>query len=175
MSDERQVDERAVRAQFFDDLFRDIEVRLQELACRRMMRVREHVEYVPFLDDSSSLNDRDPVADALDDFHLMGDEENRQPELAVDVEQQVEDRLGRLWVERARRLVAEQDVRLVREGTGDGDTLLLSARQLLRIMFPMLRQPDDIEIFVDTIPDRLFIKSFETERDGDVLFERSPS
>ncbi len=53
------------------------------------------------------------------------------PEFAVDPAEQPEHLRGGLRVERAGRLVGEQDVRVGRQRAGDADALLLPAGELL--------------------------------------------
>ena len=62
--------------------------------------------------------------------------------------EQPDDRLGLDVVEVRRRLVGEQQRRIVSEAAGDGDSLLLTARQLRRPMVGPIGQPDDLEQFV---------------------------
>ncbi|MNI68553.1 hypothetical protein D3C73_1242560 [compost metagenome] len=59
-----------------------------ELLGHLMLRLQEHLSHIPLLNNSPAVNDRYPVADALDDMHLMGNQHNRQMELAVNIEQQ---------------------------------------------------------------------------------------
>ena len=81
----------------------------------------------------AEVHDRDPVADVLDDAHVVGDEQVGQAELALEVLQQVEDlRLDR-HVERRDRLVADDEVGLEDERPGDPDALALAAGELVRI------------------------------------------
>ena len=73
----------------------------------------------------------------------MGDEDDRQAELALEVAQQVEDlRLDR-DVERRDRLVGDQQLGLERERAGDADPLALAAGELVRVAVVVLGvQPD---------------------------------
>ena len=67
------------------------------------------------------------VGEVRDHRELVRDEDDAQPELGDQLAEQVEDlRLDR-DVERAHRLVGDDDARLEREGAGDGDALALSA------------------------------------------------
>ena len=54
--------------------------------------------------------------------------------LTIDVEQQVDDVLAVVGIEIAGRLVGQQHLGLVRECPREGDTLLLAARQLRRVV-----------------------------------------
>ena len=62
--------------------------------------------------------------------------------LRGELAEEVEDLAAGLGVEVARRLVGEQQGRLVDERAGDGDALPLAARQLIRLMVHPVAQPD---------------------------------
>ena len=67
------------------------------------------------------------------DGEIMRDEDQRKPELPSQVDQQVHDlRLDR-HVERAHRLVADDELRLEHERPRNPDALTLAARELVRI------------------------------------------
>ena len=73
----------------------------------------------------------------------MGDEDERQAELALQVAQQVEDlRLDR-DVERGDRLVGDDQLGLQRDRAGDADALALAAGELVRVAVVVLGvEPD---------------------------------
>ncbi len=50
-----------------------------------------------------------------------------------------------LRVERARHLVEQQQVRLHRERTRDRDALLLAAREPVRVLVALVREPEALE------------------------------
>ena len=78
------------------------------------------------------IHHRDPVADVLDDAHVVGDEHVGQAELALERLEQVEHlRLDR-HVERGHGLVADDEVRLQDERPGDADALALATAELVR-------------------------------------------
>ena len=60
-------------------------------------------------------------------MHVVRDDHERV--LALEVVEELLDRLCRDWVERRGRLVHEHDVRLDRDGAGDAEALLLAARE----------------------------------------------
>ncbi len=108
----------------------------------RMARMQEDVRHRPLLHDTTAIEHGDAVAGAADDVHLMGDEHDGDAELAVDLAQQVKHGARRLRVERARRLVAEQHLRLAGERPCDADALLLAAGKLAGIFVGVLGEPD---------------------------------
>ena len=67
----------------------------------------------------------------------MCHQNHRETPLAVEFLKGDHDVFGRFRVEIARRLVGQQDRRVVDECPGDGDALLLAARELARMaLFP---------------------------------------
>src|SRR5215203_3872310 len=66
------------------------------------------------------------VGDILDN-RVMRDDENRRAQQLIDLEQRFDDQNTGFGIECTRRLVAEQDLRLLDDGAGDGNPLLLAA------------------------------------------------
>ena len=85
------------------------------------------------LDHSPEVHDRDPVADVADDAQVVGDEQVGQPELALEPLEQVDDLGLDRHVERADRLVGDDQVRVEGERAGHADALALAAGELVRI------------------------------------------
>ena len=75
----------------------------------------------------------------------MRDEHDGQPELAVQIAEQVQNGLRRVRIEGAGRLVGEQHPRLVRQRAGDGDALLLPAGKLGGVHVRLVAQIDQIQ------------------------------
>ena len=75
----------------------------------------------------------------------MGDDDDRDAKPPVDVPDQLQDGMGRLRIQGAGGLVAEQDLRVRRQGSGDGDPLLLAAGQLGRVGVRLIRQAHDLQ------------------------------
>ena len=78
------------------------------------------------LRERSQVHDTNAVADVLDDGEVLGDEEVGEPQLLLEIVEQVEDLALDRDVERRDRLVAHDEVRVEREGTGDADALALA-------------------------------------------------
>jgi acyl-CoA thioesterase-1 len=76
----------------------------------------------------------------------MGDDHQSGVGCLLAREQQVDNRGARHRVEVAGRFIGEDDRRARRDGAGDGDTLLLAARQLRGIMVDAVRQADGAEL-----------------------------
>ena len=103
------------------------------------------VEHLPRrrLHDVAEVHDRDAVRDLTNDREIMGDEQVGDPELLLEVLEQVEDlRLDR-HVERGDRLVAHDQLGAQRNGPGDPDPLALAARELVRVAVVVLRVEAD--------------------------------
>ena len=93
----------------------------------RVLLLAEQLAPVGELGDAAEVHHRDPVADVLDDAHVVGDEDVGQAELALELLEQVQDlRLDR-DVERRDGLVADDEVGLEHERPGDPDPLPLAA------------------------------------------------
>ena len=85
------------------------------------------------LDDQAEVHDGDPVRDVADDAEIVGDEDVREPELVLEVVEEVDDlRLDR-HVERGDGLVCDDQLRVESERARDADALALPARELVRI------------------------------------------
>ena len=81
-----------------------------------------------------------------DDVEVVGDEDVREPELLLQVLQQVQDLRLHRDVEGRDGLVADDQLRVDRERPGDADPLALAARELVREAVVVLRvEPDDLE------------------------------
>ncbi|MCY1543147.1 hypothetical protein D9M68_789440 [compost metagenome] len=63
-------------------------------------RVGEHAERVALLHDPSAVDNSDAIGHRFDDGHLMGDQQDRQLQFAVDPLHKGENLLGRLRVQR---------------------------------------------------------------------------
>ena len=76
---------------------------------------------------------------------VVRDVERRDPELELDPADLLAELHPHLRVERRQRLVEEQDPRLDRERSGERDSLLHAARQLVRIPLPRMSEADQLE------------------------------
>ena len=76
------------------------------------LRAVEHVVDEPALDDSSVAHHDDLLRDRPDQREVVRDEEQAEPELALELGEQVDDRRLDGDVERRRDLVADQELRL---------------------------------------------------------------
>ena len=84
------------------------------------------------LDDLAVGHHIDAVRDVAHDGEVVGDQQDRHPELALQIVQQLQDPGLHRDVERGGRLVRNQQLRLVGERHGDHDPLALASRELVR-------------------------------------------
>ena len=97
----------------------------QQVARIGMRRRLEHVLDRAVLHDLALLHDADAVSDLAHDTEVMGNEQHGHAHPGLNLLQQFEDLRLHRDVERRRRLVGDQEVRLVGERHGDHYTLAL--------------------------------------------------
>ncbi len=85
------------------------------------------------LHDPADVHHRDAVADVLDHRQVVRDEEVGEPQLVLQLEQQVEDLRLHRDVERRHRLVGDDQPRIERQRAGDADALPLAAGERVRV------------------------------------------
>src|SRR5207245_1136932 len=98
------------------------------------------------LDDAAKIHDGHALADMLDDRQIMGNEEISEPQLLLQVLQQIDDLGLDRYVQRRHRLVADNQLGFDRERPRDTDALTLPARELVRMPAHVIRlQTDGLE------------------------------
>ena len=108
-----------------------------------MTRAREHLLGGPGLHEHPRVHDVHALAHAGDDAEVVRDQDQRRVVLGDEVAQEVEDLGLNRHVERRRRLVGDQELRLARKGHCDHRPLPHPARELVRIVpQPRLRVGD---------------------------------
>ena len=105
----------------------------EQMAGVFVLRIGEDLRRRSRLDDLAVRHDADAVGDLAHDAEVMGDEEHRHALAGLQIGEQLQDLRLDGDVERGRRLVGDQQVRLVGERHGDHHALPLAARQLMRI------------------------------------------
>jgi hypothetical protein len=102
------------------------------------------------LDQAAEIHDADPRRHVAHDREVVADEQVGKPELLLEVAHQVEDLRLHRYVERRGRLVADDELRLRRQRTGDGDALTLAAGEFVRILSAVSRvEPDQAQKLAD--------------------------
>ena len=98
-----------------------------------MVRAAEDRLRVADLHDPPEVENGDPVGEVADDAEVVRDQQVARPSLGLELGEQVEDRGLDRDVERARRLVGDDDPRVAGERPGDRQPLLEAAGQLARL------------------------------------------
>ncbi len=114
---------------------------------RRELGIREEFGHRAGLHEPPGLHDGGAMADPRDHLEFMGDQQNREAQLAVEPREQVEDLVRRVGVERARGLVRQQHRRLGGERPGDRQALALPARELPGVGLRLVREAHEVEQF----------------------------
>ena len=79
-----------------------------------------------------------PVRNVLNDREVMSDEQICETHLILQILKHVDDLRLNGYVKGRDRLVADDELRIYREGSRDTDTLSLSAREFVRVAVRML-------------------------------------
>ena len=105
-----------------------------------MQRLAKHGCDIAAFDEPASIHDRHVVGETADQIEIVGHDQNGHAALLLNLAQQRQNLLLDGDVERARRFVREQHVRILRKRDRDHDALLHAARELVRIhVEPALR------------------------------------
>ena len=109
------------------------------------------------LDHVAEVHDRDPVGNMAHDEEVVGDEEVGQVELLLELVKHVDDLGLDRDVQGGDGLVADDEVGVDRQGTGDADTLALASGELMGVAGGVLGvEADVVHQFQDTLAALLF-------------------
>ena len=103
----------------------------------------QHLTRRTFEHEFPCIHDGNAVADPRNGAQIVADIDHRSPGLGRQIAQQLEDMRLSGDVEAGRRLVEQQNIGLARQRHGDGNALLLTAREFVGIalqQFLRLRQ-----------------------------------
>ena len=103
---------------------------------------------------------------------VVRDVHERDADLVVDRVELEKHVLAKLQVERGERLVKKQHLGPVNEGARNRDALLLTARELVRILPRVFAHLDHVEYCVDLLLDFLLRELRESEGERDVVPDR---
>src|SRR4051794_17156555 len=146
--------------------------------CLRVLDLGAPVDLVrsALLDDLPEVHHRDPVTHPPDDSKIMGDEEVREPELVLEVLEEVEDLGLDRDVERRDRLVTHDQLRVQGQCTGDADALPLPPGELVRVAIDEVgTEPDDVEQPLGGLAPRLSCPELvDDQRLGDDVADGHP-
>jgi hypothetical protein len=99
----------------------------------RMQRVLEEFVARGKLDDVAIIHDGDAIAEIFDDRKVMSDEEHGETHLFLEVIEQVDDLSPNRDVEGADRFVANEELRIHDESSGDADALTLTTAEFVGV------------------------------------------
>ena len=125
------------------------------------------------LQDAAAVHDGDPVRHRQRLLLVVRDEKERDAGLALDALQLDLHAAPQLDVECRQRLVEQQQAGLRRQGAGQGDALLLAARQLIRTAAGQVLEPDELENGLDAGLDRASAQAEPVQPEADVPARRS--
>ena len=103
-----------------------------------MHRIAEQLATRRELDHAAGAHHRDAVGDIIDDREVVRDEEIGEPDLLLQVLQEIEDLRLDGDVERRDRLVADDELGLQRQSARDADALPLTAGKAVRVAVEVL-------------------------------------
>ena len=99
------------------------------------------------------VDDRDPVAELVGLGHVVGRQQDRPArDGRLPGEDQLADRAGGGHVEAERRLVEEEDPRVVEQAAGEVHLLALAGRERADPLLALLVEPDRLDQLVDPVP-----------------------
>src|SRR5207249_9023931 len=98
----------------------------------------------PLLDDGALVHEHHAVGGVASKAHLVADDEHGHAAFAQRAHD-LEHRAHELRIERAGRLVEQHDAGLERNRAGDGDPLLLAARELARRLLGPVGEADTLQ------------------------------
>ncbi len=113
------------------------------------------------------------AANGLDHFQLVGDQHNGQPQLAVDLRQQLQDRRRGFRVQGAGGLIRQQVTRPGGQGPGDAHPLLLATGQLRRIGLGLVAKTHQFQQFQNPRAALAFAQAGNFQRHRDVVLNRA--
>ncbi len=95
-----------------------------------MLRIGDQTLRGARLDDAPEIHDHGSVADVSHDGHVVGDQQQREPELLAQIGEEVEHRRLDRYVEGRDRFIGHQQLGLYGQGPRDAHALALASRQL---------------------------------------------
>ena len=101
----------------------------------------------------------------------MGDEDEGDADLLLNVLELLLHLLAQLQVERAERLVEQQHARLVDECAGDGDALLLTAGELGHVAVGVVLKAHQTQHTHDLLGNNVLRLFFDGQAEGDVVVD----
>jgi hypothetical protein len=96
-----------------------------------MRRIAKDIVRATLLDNAAKIHHDDAVGEMAHHMEIVADEQDRQTETLAQIREQIDDLSLDRDVERCNRLVGDNEVRIGRQGTCDGDALALASREFV--------------------------------------------
>ena len=135
-----------------------------------LRRASERV-HVPGGDDPPVVDDRDLLADVLDELELMAGEEDGRAARRLAAEN-LGERLDRDRVEPGERLVEDEQLRLVQQRGGELRALLVAVRELLDLRVRAIREAEPLEPARCGDARRCVVEPVQAAEVGELLADR---
>src|SRR5881296_2426141 len=136
----------------------DIRERPDQVLRVRVFRVLVDVPHAAALHDLPGVHDRHRVARLRHDAEVVGDQDHREVELALESLEEFEDLRLDHDVQRGHRFVRDHDPRIACEGHGDHDPLPHAAGELVRVLLGALAvDADEFEQLPDALHRGFFV------------------
>jgi hypothetical protein len=138
-----------------------------ELGARPLVQLLRRTELL----DAAGAHDRDPIRHGHGLLLVVRHVDERDADLGLDALQLDLHLLAQLEVERAERLVEEEDPRVVDERPRQGNPLLLAAGELVRLAVLVAGELDEVEHLADATPHLVVRDLPPAQSEGDVLVD----
>src|SRR2546426_10149844 len=136
----------------------DVRERPDQVFRVRVFRVLVDVPHAAALHDLPGVHDRHRVARLRHDAEVVGDQDHREIELALESLEEFEDLRLDHDVQRGHRFVRDHDPRIAREGHGDHDPLAHAAGELVRVLLGALAvDADEFKQLADALHRGFFV------------------
>ena len=122
--------------------------------------------------DATAVHHRDSVGHRHRLLLVVGDVDEGDADVVLQALDEKLHLLPQLQIERAQRLVEQQDARAIDERARERDSLLLPTRELARLAFAVAAQLDEIEHFLDLALQVSSTRALSPQAEGDVLENR---
>ena len=123
----------------------------------RMLRRADDFLRLGRLHDFAQIHHQHAMADVLHHRQIVRDKQIRQAALLLQIAKKIDDLRLHRNIQRAHRLVADDELRLHRQRAGDADALALAAAEFVRITPRVGRiQADGVQQFRNALPPRRF-------------------
>ena len=135
----------------------------RQFPCIRMLWITHERIGFTCLDNLTSLHDNDVIEQQADDVQVVADEQIAHAQPGPQIDQQVQDHGLYRHVESGGWFIQYQQCRFQCNRSGDTDTCLLSARQLMRKTIKQVQwQADQVRQFIDAGRQGLFRQPTQT-------------